>query len=276
MGVALLFALGVAAPLLLCPRDSQHAPRFTTFGLLLALLGTAILPLLMFLTYARTDRGPLGVRRGGSLLLRYPLATFLALLIVPLGVVFAEGFVTLFMVWQADFRFLLLELFPGSEYYAPQHKIEVFGNYTRPYLPDPRFYHLYFRRLHQGYAFVSALPASLSCKTSILTSPWTLELTDAEYLQMRVKNSLVVTLILLLFLALQARWLGAISTMESKQHRSKWSPERTRRPLRTFVVPWPPPGPSRGRRARSVWDNGREGLCGPESKWSPRSCADRR
>ena len=171
VGVALLFALGVAAPLLLSPRGSGHAPRFTTFGLLLALLGSGVLPLAMFLTYARNDRGPLGWRRGGSLLLRYPLATFLALLIVPLGVVVAEGFATLFMVWQGDFRFLLLELFPGSEYYAGQYKIEPFGNYTRPYLPDPRFYHLYFRRLHQGYAFVSALPASLSSKTYVMTEP---------------------------------------------------------------------------------------------------------
>ena len=188
-----------------------------TWGLLLALLGGGVFPLAMFLTYARNDRGWLGLGRGGSLLLRYPLATFLALMVVPLGVVVAEGLTTLFMVWQGEFRFLLLELFPDSLYYGGQYKIHP-SNYTRPYLPDPRFYHLYFRRLHQGYAFITALPASLSCTTAIMSrpSPWTFELTDAEYLQMRVKHTLVVTLIFLLFLALQARWLGAISTLESK------------------------------------------------------------
>jgi hypothetical protein len=217
VGVALLFALGVASPLLLSFRAAGHVPRFNTFGVFLALVGSAVFPVAMFLIYARNDQGPLGLRRGACLLLRYPLATFLALMILPIGVVVAEWVETLFMVWQADFRFLLLELFPGSEYYARHYKIEPFGNYTRPYLPDPRFYHLYFRRLHQGYAFISALPASLSSKTSVLTSPWTLELTDADYLWMRVKNSMLITLILLLLMALQARWLGAISTLESKQ-----------------------------------------------------------
>ena len=208
VAVALLFALGVTAPLLLTPRGWEHAPRFNTSGLLLALLGAGVLPLAMFLTYARNDRGSLGLSRGGSLLARYPLATFLALMVVPFGVVVAEVMTTLFTVWQGEFRFLLLELFPDSVYYAGQCKIEP-SNYTRPYLPDPRFYHLYFRRLHQGYAFISALPASLSCETSIMSrpSPWTFELSDGEYLQMRVKHTFVVTLILLLFLALQrAGW----------------------------------------------------------------------
>lgn len=216
LGVAFLFALGVAAPLLLSPRGFGHAPRFSTFGLLVAILGAGVLPLAMFLTYARNDREPLGWRRGGSLLLRYPLATFLALVVVPLGVVVAEVVTTLVMVWSGEFRFLLLELFPDSLYYAGRYKIEAFSNYSRPYLPDGRFYHLYFRRLYQGYDFVSALPASLSSKTNVVESPWTLELTEAEYLQMRVKYSLVVTLILMLFFALQARWLGAISTLETK------------------------------------------------------------
>jgi hypothetical protein len=217
VGVALLFALGVAAPLLLGLRSSGHVPRFTTLGFFLAVLASGLLPVAMFLTYARNDLGSLGWHRGGSLLLRYPLVTFLALVIVPLGVVVAEVVTTLFMIWQGDFRFLLLELFPGSEYYAPQHKIEQFGNYTRPYLPDPRFFHLYFRRLHQGYAFVSALPASLSAKTFVMQSPWTLELTDGDYLQIRAKHTLLVTLILLLSFALQARWLGAVATLEKQQ-----------------------------------------------------------
>jgi hypothetical protein len=218
VGVAFLFALAIAAPLLLTPHNSDHAPRFNTFGVLLGLLGAGVLPLAMFLIYARNDRGSLGLVRGASLLVRYPVATFLALMVVPLGVVVAEAFITLTMAWQGEFRFLVLELFPDSLYYGPQYRIGP-SNYTRPYLPDPRFYQLYFRRLYQGYSFISALPASLSCKTAIVTrpSPWTFELSEAEYLQMRIKHTFMVMLIPLLSLAFQARWLGAISTLDSKR-----------------------------------------------------------
>jgi hypothetical protein len=171
----------------------------------------------MFVAYARDERGPLGWRRAGHVLVRYPLATILALLLVPLGVILAEVFVTLLSSWQGDFRFLVLELFPGSEYYADVYKIEKYSNYTRPHLPDPRFYHLYFRRLHQGYAFTSALPASLSAPTEVIKSPWTLELVEGDYLRMRAFYSQLATMILVLFLAIQSRWLGAISTLESKR-----------------------------------------------------------
>ena len=163
-------------------RGLGHAPRFTTFGVLLALLGSWVLPLAMFLTYARNDRGPLGWRRGGSLLLRYPLATFLALVIVPLGVVVAEG---------------------GHD---PVH-----GLVGRLPVPRPRalsglrvlcrtVQDRVFRKLHPALppgrrdsttsisggsirvtTSSARIPASLSTKTSIMQSPWTLELSDGEY-----------------------------------------------------------------------------------------------
>jgi hypothetical protein len=115
------------------------------------------------------------------------------------------------------FPFLILDLWPGSEYFAEQYKIPKYGNYTKAIFPDMRFFHLYLRRLHQGYALTATIPASLSRKTFILASPWTLELTDPEYLRIRAIYSQVITMVLLFFFALQSRWLGAISTLESKR-----------------------------------------------------------
>jgi hypothetical protein len=115
------------------------------------------------------------------------------------------------------FPFLLLDLFPGAEYYAEQYKIHKYGNYTKAELPDSRFLHLYLRRLHQGYSLTGALPATLSKKTFVLASPWTLELADSGYLMIRAIYTQVATVVLFVFLALQSRWLGAISILDSKR-----------------------------------------------------------
>ena len=215
VGIATLAGLGVAAPMLLSRGGFGEAPRFTTLGVLIGLVGTMVLPLAIFLVYARDNKGPLGWRRGASLLLRYPVATFLALFLVPIGVVAAELVLILCTSWQGMFPFLVLDLFPGSEYYAEQYKIAMYGNYTKSELPDSRFFHLYFRRLHHGFSLISALPASLSRKTQVLASLWTLELTDDSYRLIRAGYTQVGTMVLLVFLALQSRWLGAISTLES-------------------------------------------------------------
>jgi hypothetical protein len=216
-GVALLFAFCVAAPMLLSPGGFGHVPRFSTLGVLGAFLAAMVLPLAMFLTYARDEQGPLRWRRGASVLVRYPLATILALLLVPLGVVLTEMVVALLSAWFGSFRYLLLELFPGSEHFAEQYGIAKYGNYTRPYWPDMRFFHLYLRRLHQGFCFTAALPASLSAKTFVIGSVWTLELTDGDYLRMRAIYSQLVAVCLFVLLAVQARWLGAMSTLDSKR-----------------------------------------------------------
>jgi hypothetical protein len=217
VGVALLFALCVAAPMLLSPGGFGHVPRFSTFGVLLALLAALVLPLAMFLTYARDEQGPLSWHRAAGVLVRYPTATILALLLVPLGVIAIEAAVVLVTTWFGTFRFLLLELFPGSEYFAEHYGIAKYGNYTRPYWPDARFLHLYLRRLHQGFALTTALPASLSASTFIIGSVWTLELTDGDYLRMRAIYSQLVAFLLFILLAVQARWLGAMSTLDSKR-----------------------------------------------------------
>jgi len=217
IGVATLFGLGLAAPMLLSPRGFTNPPRFSTIGVILGLIGALILPVAMLLTYARDNSGPLGWRRGSSVLVRYPVASFLPLLLIPLGMVFSELLLIVITSWQGMFPFLVLDLFPGGEYYANLYKIPMYGNYTKSELPDMRFIHLYLRRLHQGYMLTTALPATLSKKTLILASPWTLELTDRDYLTIRAMYTQVTTMVLFLFLALQARWLGAISTLESNR-----------------------------------------------------------
>jgi hypothetical protein len=216
-GVSLLFALCIAAPMLLSPGGFGHVPRSSTLGVFLALLAAMLLPLAMFLTYARDEQGPLSWRRGASVLARYPLATVLALVLVPVGVIAIEAVVALVTSWFGNFRFLLLELFPGSEYFAEHYGISKYGNYTRPYWPDARFFHLYMRRLHQGFSLTTGLPASLSASTFIIGSVWTLELTDGEYLRMRAIYSQLVAFLLVVLLAVQARWLGAMSTLDSKR-----------------------------------------------------------
>jgi hypothetical protein len=221
VGVALLFGLGMAAPLLLSPGGIGRPPRFTTIGLILALVGSVALPLAMFLTFARDEEGPLGWRRGRNLLLLHPIATVFALMLIPMGVVVSELLLIAVSSWQGMLPFLVLDLYPGSGYYARQYKIPQFGNYTKPELPDARFFHLYLRRLHQGFTFTATIPATLSKKTFVPLSPWALDLSDTKYLMYRVMYTQLSTMVVVFFLALQARWLGAISTLESKRSLAK-------------------------------------------------------
>jgi len=160
--IAVLAGLCVAAPMLLSPGGFGHPPRFNTLGILVGLVCTAVLPLAMFVIYARDEDGPLRWRRATNVLKRYPVATVLAVLLAPLGFVVAELVIIVITSWQGMFPFLVLDLFPGSEYFAEQYQIPKYGNYTKAVLPDARFFHLYGRRLHQGFALTSALPASLS------------------------------------------------------------------------------------------------------------------
>jgi hypothetical protein len=217
VGVAIVFGVCMAAPMLLGRGGLGTAPRFSTLGFLLGLVASAVLPLAMFVTYARDNDGPMGWRRAGGMLWRNPLATFLALLLFPLGVMVAELVLIVATSYQGMFPFLVLDLFPDSDYFAAQYKIPKFGNYTKFELPETRFYQLYLRRLHHGFTLTSALPASLSRKTDVLASPWTLELVDSGYLMIRAIYTQVAMMILLVFLAVQARWLGAISILESKR-----------------------------------------------------------
>jgi hypothetical protein len=200
---------------LLSPGGLGQAPRFSTLGIVAAFALAVVLPLLMYLAYARDEEGPLGLRRAVRSLVRYPVATLLALTLLPLGVVAAEMLVSAVLIYLGQFRFMLLELFPDTTYFAGLYGIQEYGNYTRPYLPDSRFWHFYLRRLYQGYALTTAFPASLSAKTAIIMSPWTLELTDGEYLRMRLLPTEIITATLAFFAALQSRWLGAISRLES-------------------------------------------------------------
>jgi len=217
VGIALAFALSLAAPLLLSPGGLGAPPRFSTLGVILGLIGAFVLPLATFLVYARDEVGPLGWRRGSHVILSYPFATILALMLIPIGIVAAELTVIVMTSWQGMFPFLILDLYPGSEYFAEQYKIPKFGNYTKSVLPDGRFFNLYFRRLHQGFTYVAILPASLSRRTNVMASPWTLDLDDADYLKYRAIYTQVSTMVLVAFLTLQSRWLGAISTLESKR-----------------------------------------------------------
>jgi hypothetical protein len=224
LAVSVLFGLSLAAPMLLAPRGFGHPPRFSTLGLLAGIVAALVLPVLMFLAFARDEDGPLGWGRGARLMVRYPMATLLALMLIPLGVVACELLVIAFSCWHGVFRFFLLELYPDSVYYAEQYKIPKWGNYTRPLFPDERFVHLYLRRLHQGFTFTGSLPASLAGKTAVLESPWTLELLDSDYLWLRLIYTQVIATILALFLGLQSRWLGALSTLESKRSVEASSP----------------------------------------------------
>ncbi len=212
-------ALGLTAPMLLSPGGWGQPPRFNNAGLIAAIVGSLVVPMFMFVAYARDTDGPLGWRRGWKVLWRYPVATCLALLLVPLGVVVTELVLIFVTSWMGMFRFLNLDLYPGTEYFAAQYHIPKYINYTGTEFPDSRFFHLYFRRLHQGFTLTATTIASLSRRPFLLASPWTLDLWDSNYMMYRAWYGQVASFVLIGFLALQSRWLGAIASLESKPSR---------------------------------------------------------
>jgi hypothetical protein len=225
VGLALILPLIIASA-------GQTPPRITPAGMLIAVGATMVLPLVMLGTYFPEGSVSDRVRLVSSLLKRHPMATLAALLILPLSLPAIE--IVLFAIARlsSTFAFMLFDLFPshqgirtlgGIPYYAPGELRMHWKDFREA--SDTFILGSYGESLGQGYTLLGAIPASLAMDTSSRLYLGAINLNPKSYLAHRMFFTLVLATGMLCALAVQARWLGLLSTIDSR--RSAASPGST-------------------------------------------------
>jgi hypothetical protein len=221
-----LICLSVGAALvlpLIYASETQAIPHVTIRGLPIALGVTILMPLVMLGTYA--PRGSVVERVGmvGSMVRRHPVAVLASLLLLPFSLIAIEGLTFTITRISREFDFMLFDLFP--------RRAEIFEYATVPYftgpdqkpsdfrmMADTQLLSFYGDSLRQGYGLIGVIPASLALPTAygyntvagLLIQPY-------EYVIHRMAYTLFVVICILAVMAIQARWLGLLSTMDSRK-----------------------------------------------------------
>jgi hypothetical protein len=216
--VGLAVGLGWIAPFLLRHVLLGRSGRFATWGgpviWAVAVLAWAGVPLAVMATSAHDRSGMAGPRWSLQAVRRHPVATVVALLLVPLGLALAEVVVVggaWFVSWLPCF---VLDLFP-SYWTNPPGSIH-FENFESidTVLSNSRLFQIYAQGVRDGYTLVGAIPASLPLGfrtwLRLLGPSWVPWL----YLLIRALVSLTLLGWAGALLALQARWLGLIASVD--------------------------------------------------------------
>jgi hypothetical protein len=217
VGIALILPLIIASA-------GQTPPRLTPVGFVIAIGATLVLPLVMLGTYYPTGSVSDRLRLVGSMLRRHPMAVLASLLILPLSLPAIEVLLFALTRLSTFFSFLLLDLFPmedgvrtlgGIPYFAPSEVRIKWIDFR--HASDALVLGTYARSLGQGYTLLGAIPASLAMDTSNRLALGSVDLGVATYLALRMFFTLVIAACMLGVLAVQARWLGLLSTIDSRR-----------------------------------------------------------
>ncbi len=227
----LCLAVGVAIVLpLILASTGQTPPRLTAYGVVIALMAALVLPLIMLGTYGSTGHVSQRVQLVGSMLKRHPVAALAALLILPLSLPLVEGAVFTMTRLSSTFSFMLFDLFPPQEgirtlsgipYYAPGEMRMKWIDFREA--SDTLILGTYGDDLGHGLTLIGAIPASLAMDTSNGLYLGAINLNPKSYVAHRMFFTLVTVTCMLCVLAVQARWLGLLSTIDSRRSASSGS-----------------------------------------------------
>jgi hypothetical protein len=193
------------------------SPRATVGGLLTASVLILLVPLLMLATFGVRGRFRDRFRTIEAMLVRHPMAVLASLLILPFSLVAVEVALVLLTSSHGSFGFFTLDLFPNPRSVRIINNFPFFGNVIYHSAEESKLMEVYNWALKQGYTLIGAIPASLFMPIShqywtdwVFDAPW-------KYLIMRMLFTVFIVTCMLAALAVQARWLGLLSTMDSRR-----------------------------------------------------------
>ena len=217
--------LGLFAPIL-----ARHA-LMDQYGGLVSWRGSAIwalrvvgwlgVPLLLLATSGGGGPAPAG--RGLAAIRRHPLATIAALLIFPVGRVFLELVLIAVLIVEGWFGYIALDLFPTPGSDRVVLEVTDYSDDNPAYAPLSYFARTYVHGLRLGYTLTGAIPASLPRGPFVRARPWFRlpytewyfpAMVDWHYPAVRLLFSTLILASAGLILAIQARWLGLIATVD--------------------------------------------------------------
>jgi hypothetical protein len=216
--MSMVVSAGLMAPLVLRHLVMDGAGLFLGIGgvgvALVALSCWLVLPLLLLGFSACDCAGAVGFRQALRATLKHPLATASALLVLPLGLIVFEFVLIGCTAYFSWFGALVSDLFPGPGIHG---NTVVFGRGVF-YAPGSSFETSLWRYsdgLHQGYTLLGAIPASLPRGVHTSMTKWLLNLDLWLYLAVRMFLSCLIFMAVGSVLAVQARWLGLIPSIDS-------------------------------------------------------------
>jgi hypothetical protein len=220
-----LMAFGTVVPLWWLNAGLHQSPHWDWIGRGIAALAWFAGPVLMLMLYARTDQdAPLGFRRSLKLLVRHPIATALALAVVPFTLVLAEVCIGLIVFCAGNLPFFALDYMPMPLLAPTNEEALMYAGIAYYHMLDYRtypvsmFYRGYFDGLRHGYSFAGAIPASLSMTTRAeMDAQEGIGLMWPFYDVVRLLFVVGIVTSLLAAFAIQARWLGSIPALERKR-----------------------------------------------------------
>ena len=216
-----LLCLGTAGALVLplvAASRSGAAPRVTPIGLAIGAGLVAALPLLMLATYGLAGSPGTRAREIAAMVRRHPFAVLATLLMLPASLLAIETAVVVVLRVGGAFEFLALDLLPN-----PASVRHVFGT---PYIGDVDYrmvvdgsiWSIYFDTIRHGYSLVGAIPASVVLDdVSNHFAPISVALSSGRYQTVRIVFTLLIAAGMLSVLAIQARWLGLLATMDVRR-----------------------------------------------------------
>ena len=217
-----VIALGLTAPVLL-----RHM-TMDSYGRLIhwrgagvaaaAVLGWIVVPLVVLIASACDRSGPLTVRAALARVWRHAIVTVLGLLILPVGLLILEVALVSITNQQGWFGFLVLDLFPSMHSDRVPLRASDFYNIQFPdHASFAEFFHPYVHGLRLGYTLMGAIPASLPRSPDARILPWFFLSYDWMYKAVKVLFATLTLAFFGLLLAIQARWLGLIPTIDHRR-----------------------------------------------------------
>lgn len=212
---ALVLGLCLWAPFLLSPQGVGSSARIVGTGWLAVAAGTLFVPLVMLALFGRDRSGRLGARNALRAAVRHPLAMLAALAIVPLAAVLLEGLLVALTRYFDTLGYLLGDFFPQTEAAGRLLNNATYSLYAPGASSEPSVLNVYLHQLSHGYSLLGAIPPSLSLRMARSAHQISLGQPDTQYFLFRVAATLLSATVMLLALALQARWLGLIASLEA-------------------------------------------------------------
>lgn len=243
--IVLRLVLGAAAAAALvapaCIRLGDRAlPWFagwggSRWGMVFALVGWVVLPVLMLAGYARGPDDRPYPSRVASALVRLPFATLAALVPPFLGLVLIESLALLMALQQGQMRLLVNDVFPPPRILVglgPTQCGYQYDNlrFTAPFPYEPTdAMPVYRKALGRGYTLTAAVPASVPDRLSSRFPADLFSGTPLGYFVFRLWLTVMIASVMLFLLGLQARWLGLIgvAAVMVPPFRERHTPEST-------------------------------------------------
>ncbi len=216
-GLTCLGAAGAMVLPLVASSRSGIAPRVTPSRLAIAMALVCSLPLLMLATYGLRGSVTSRVQKGASMAVRHPLAVLATPLRLPASVVGIEASMIVMTRIGGAFDFLVLDLLPIPASVHPVYGVPYIGANDYRTIADGSLWSIYFNAIGHGHSLVSAIPTSLVLDVTHHFDPIGLTITTGRYQTLRIFFTLLIATGMLSVLAIQARWLGLLSTMDVRR-----------------------------------------------------------